>query len=147
MNGDERTAARATADARGGRVLLAIVPHPDDEAYSMGGTLALAAARGDEVHLLCVTRGQFGRADRDAASPEAVAAVRSAELAASCRVLGVRPPIFLDYRDGALDRVDLAEAAGAIVRVIRFLRPDVVLSLGADGVYGHPDHIALHKLV
>jgi N-acetyl-1-D-myo-inositol-2-amino-2-deoxy-alpha-D-glucopyranoside deacetylase len=130
------------------RVLLAIVPHPDDEAYSMGGTLAVAARQGVDVHVLCATRGEGGQSsDPTLATPEAVAAARVAEMTEACRVLGARPPRFLDYRDGELSQVDLPEAVGEIVRAIRAVRPQVILSLGQDGVYGHPDHIALHKLV
>lgn len=129
-------------------VLLGIFPHPDDEAYSAGGTLALAARAGWRVHLLCATRGEGGEsADPTLATPETMGAVRAGELAAACRVLGAQPPHFLGYRDGTLSDVDLPEAVGRIVRVIRQVKPRVVITLGPDGVYGHPDHIALHKLV
>lgn len=129
-------------------VLLGIFPHPDDEAYSAGGTLALAVRAGWTVHILCATRGEGGEsADPMLATPETIGAVRSDELAAACRVLGAQPPHFLDYRDGTLSDVDLPEAVGRIVRVIRQVKPRVVITLGPDGVYGHPDHIALHKLV
>jgi len=128
--------------------LLVIVPHPDDEAYSAGGTIARAARDGVEVHILCATRGEAGRvAPGLAATAKSVGDLRAAELAASCRVLGAQPPRFLPHRDGTLADVHLAEAVGEIVRIIRDLRPRVVITLGADGVYGHPDHIALHKLV
>lgn len=128
--------------------ILGVFPHPDDEAYSAGGTFALAARQGAAVHILCATRGERGKvADRALGSDESVGAIRSAELAESCRVLGAQPPQFLDYEDGALAQVDLAEAVGRVVRVIRAVRPAVVVTLGSDGVYGHPDHIALNKLV
>lgn len=128
--------------------LLGIFPHPDDEAYSAGGTLARAAAAGAEVYVLCATRGEAGQiVTPGLATPETLGAVRERELQAACAALGARPPLFLDYRDGTLPTVDLLEAVGRIVRVIRALRPHVVLTLGPDGVYGHPDHIALHKLV
>ena len=130
------------------RVLLGIFPHPDDEAYSAGGTLALAARAGIEVHILCATRGEGGQsADPALTTADAIAAVRMEELAASCATLGAQPPRFLNYPDGGLATVDLPEAVGEIVRVIRDVRPQVVITLGADGVYGHPDHVALHKLV
>ena len=130
------------------RVLLGIFPHPDDEAYSAGGTLALAARAGVEVHILCATRGEGGTSsDPTLSTPNAVADARTEELTECCRVLGAQPPHFLDYPDGRLAEVDLPEAVGRIVRVIREVRPQVVITLGADGVYGHPDHVALHKLV
>jgi N-acetyl-1-D-myo-inositol-2-amino-2-deoxy-alpha-D-glucopyranoside deacetylase len=142
------TFTRFTSTSPAGRVLLAIVPHPDDEAYSMGGTLALAARQGTVVHVLCATRGEGGQSSDPAlTTSEQVAGVRAEEMAASCRVLGAQPPRFLDYRDGELAGVHLPEAVGEIVRAIRAVRPHVVITLGEDGVYGHPDHIALHKLV
>jgi N-acetyl-1-D-myo-inositol-2-amino-2-deoxy-alpha-D-glucopyranoside deacetylase len=142
------TSTRSTSTSPAGHVLLAIVPHPDDEAYSMGGTLALAAQQGAAVYVLCATRGEGGQSSDPAlATSEQVAGVRAEEMAASCRVLGAQPPLFLDYRDGELASVNMAEAVGEIVRAIRAVRPHVVITLGEDGVYGHPDHIALHKLV
>jgi N-acetyl-1-D-myo-inositol-2-amino-2-deoxy-alpha-D-glucopyranoside deacetylase len=130
------------------RVLLGIFPHPDDETYTAGGTMAKAAAAGVEVHVLCATRGEAGEIrDRRLATPETLGDVRAGELAASCARLGIQPPHFLGYRDGTLVSVDLPEAVGRIVRIIRRLRPQVVITLGPDGVYGHPDHVALHKLV
>ncbi|MGD9891202.1 MAG: PIG-L deacetylase family protein [Dehalococcoidia bacterium] len=142
------TATQPTPASPAGHVLLAIVPHPDDEAYTMGGTLALAAQQGAAVHVLCATRGEGGQsADPSLTTAEQVAGVRAEEMAASCRVLGAQSPIFLDYLDGELANVNMAEAVGELVRAIRAVRPHVVITLGEDGVYGHPDHIALHKLV
>lgn len=130
------------------RRLLGIFPHPDDESYTAAGTMAKVAALGGEVTVLCATRGERGQiTDPALAAPEALGQIRAQELAAACAAIGARPPIFLDYRDGELETVDLLEAVGAIVRVIRSTRPQVVITLGPDGVYGHPDHIALHKLV
>jgi N-acetyl-1-D-myo-inositol-2-amino-2-deoxy-alpha-D-glucopyranoside deacetylase len=142
------TSTQLSSASPAGLVLLAIVPHPDDEAYSMGGTLALAARQGAAVYVLCATRGEGGQtSDPALTTSEQVAGVRVEEMAASCRVLGVRPPLFLDYRDGELAGVNMTEAVGEIVQAIRAVRPHVVITLGEDGVYGHPDHIALHKLV
>ena len=129
-------------------VLLGIFPHPDDEAYAAGGTMAKAAAAGADVYVLCATRGEAGQIrDPRLATPETLGAVRERELHDACAALGIHPPRFLGYRDGTLTEVDLPEAVGRIVRVIRELRPHVVVTLGPDGVYGHPDHVALHKLV
>jgi N-acetyl-1-D-myo-inositol-2-amino-2-deoxy-alpha-D-glucopyranoside deacetylase len=129
-------------------VLLGIFPHPDDETYTAGGTMARAAAAGADVYVLCATRGEAGQVRTPGtATPATLAEVRARELHASCAALGIHPPLFLDYPDGGLGDVDLPEAVGRIVRVIRDLRPQVVITMGADGVYGHPDHVALHKLV
>ncbi len=128
--------------------LLGVFPHPDDEAYSCGGTFALLAVQGAEIHVLSATRGEAGqdlRLRRDGST--ALADVRADELRASCAALGVRAPRFLGLADGGLDGSDFPAVAGAIVQAIRDVRPHVVLTLGADGVYGHPDHLALHRLV
>ena len=45
------------------RAILAVLAHPDDESFGMGGTLALYAAEGTEVHLACATRGEAGTVD------------------------------------------------------------------------------------
>ncbi|HEY7294105.1 MAG TPA: PIG-L deacetylase family protein [Dehalococcoidia bacterium] len=127
---------------------LGIFPHPDDESYSCAGTLALLADGGAEVHLLCATAGEAGKDLRPAASRHgSLAEARATELAQSCKVLGILPPRFLALADGALGTVNFPEVVGRIVGEIRRVRPHLVLGLGEDGVYGHPDHLALFRLV
>jgi N-acetyl-1-D-myo-inositol-2-amino-2-deoxy-alpha-D-glucopyranoside deacetylase len=126
--------------------LLAFIPHPDDESYSFGGTIALAARAGWDCYVECASHGERGkRHDGGPATSEQVAEVREAELQASCRLLGARPPAFWGLPDGELryHRGEHRRIAGAINR----LRPDLVFTLGPDGAYGHPDHIALHRWV
>lgn len=128
--------------------VLGIFPHPDDESYSCGGTFARLAASGAEVRVLCATRGEGGRDNRTSpVAGVALGEVRAAELRASCAALGLAAPEFLDLPDGGLDTSDFLGVAGAIVAAIRRVRPQIVVTLGADGVYGHPDHLALHRLV
>jgi LmbE family N-acetylglucosaminyl deacetylase len=71
--------------------------------------------------------------------------VRERELRCACQAYGIHPPLFLDYVDGQLTIVHQGQAVGKLVRVIRELRPQVVLTFGPDGVYGHYDHIAVHR--
>lgn len=128
--------------------VLGIFPHPDDEAYACGGALARVAAEGGMAHVVCATRGEGGVDHRpQQAAGSDLGSVRVAELAESCAILGVQPPRLLNLPDGGLGEVDFAAAAGEIVVAIRELRPHLVLTLGADGVYGHPDHLALHRLL
>jgi LmbE family N-acetylglucosaminyl deacetylase len=61
-------------------------------------------------------------------------------------VLGVREVVFLGYRDGELASVDAAEAVARIGREIQRVRPDVVVTFDQNGLYGHPDHIAISRL-
>ncbi len=132
--------------------LMAVLAHPDDEALGVGGTLAKYASAGVEVFLLTATRGDGGRyrgyAQNDShhPGPEALANIREAELHAAASVLGVREVSLLDYRDRHLDRVNVREAVAAIARHLRRVRPDVVVTFGPDGAYGHPDHVAISQL-
>jgi LmbE family N-acetylglucosaminyl deacetylase len=131
---------------------MAVLAHPDDESLGVGGTLAKYASEGVEVFLLTATRGDAGRyhghrADaREHPGPSALANIREAELRAAGAALGLREVSFLDYGDQQLDRVDPREAVTAIVRHLRRIRPEVVVTFGPDGAYGHPDHVAISQL-
>jgi LmbE family N-acetylglucosaminyl deacetylase len=121
--------------------LLCITAHPDDEAGAFGGTLALYADRGVETSVVCLTAGTAARNRGTARSDEELAQLRTAELAASCGLLGVQHCEALGYPDSQLDRADLFEVVGDLVARIRRLRPHVVLTFGPDGgLTGHPDH-------
>jgi LmbE family N-acetylglucosaminyl deacetylase len=61
-------------------------------------------------------------------------------------MLGLREVIFLDYQDGELDRADPAQAVAKIVTQLRRIQPDVVVTFDPNGMYGHPDHIAISQL-
>jgi LmbE family N-acetylglucosaminyl deacetylase len=124
--------------------LLAIFPHPDDESLGMGGTLAKYAAEGVEVYLACLTRGERGWPGPKEANPgqEALGRLREAELRCAAQTLGLKEVTFLDYLDGDVDQANPGEAIGRIVAEIRRVRPQVVVTFGPEGVYGHPDHIA-----
>jgi LmbE family N-acetylglucosaminyl deacetylase len=128
--------------------LLCVLAHPDDESLGMGGTLAKYAHEGTATFLLTATRGERGRFgdSRESPGPEVVGAVREGELRAAARELGLREVHFLDYLDGELDRADPAEAIGRIADHIRRIEPQVVVTFGPDGAYGHPDHIAISQL-
>ena len=127
--------------------LMCILAHPDDESLGMGGTLARYAKEGIETYLLTATRGERGRFGDAAVRPslQAVGEVREAELRAAGRELGIREIHFLDYIDGDLDRANPIEVQGKIVPFIRRIKPDIVLTFGPDGAYGHPDHIAISQ--
>lgn len=126
--------------------ILALVPHPDDEAYSVGGTLALAARAGWSCTVIACSAGEAGNCyTGEAATPAAVGELRLRELEAACAALGACAGASPRLPDGALARFrGLPEAAGAAIAACQ---PDLVLTLGPDGAYGHPDHLALHRAV
>jgi LmbE family N-acetylglucosaminyl deacetylase len=131
--------------------LMAVLAHPDDESLGFGGTLAKYASEGVDVSVLTATRGDAGRyrghPPEHEAHPgaQALAAIREGELRAAAAVLGVRELVVLDYHDQQLDSAPPRDVIDGIARHIRRLRPDVVLTFGADGAYGHPDHIAISQ--
>jgi len=125
--------------------LLCIFAHPDDETLSTGSLLAKYAAEGVETYLICATRGEIGWGHPTESYPgiEKTGIFREAELRCAAQALGIKEVIFLDYIDGALDSVPAGEAACKIANHLRRVRPQVVITMDPQGVYCHPDHIAL----
>jgi LmbE family N-acetylglucosaminyl deacetylase len=125
--------------------LMCILAHPDDESLGNGGILAKYAAEGVETYLVTATRGERGWFGEESEYPglEALGKIREAEVLAAARVLGIQRVDFLDYIDGDLDQAQPAEVIAKIAGLLRSVRPNVVISFGPDGAYGHPDHIAI----
>jgi LmbE family N-acetylglucosaminyl deacetylase len=128
--------------------LMVILAHPDDESLGNGGILAKYAAEGVETYLVTATRGERGWTGPESSypGPEALGKRREAELLTAANVLGIRRVEFLNYLDGELHQAPVAEAVARIVLHLRHVRPDVVVTFGPDGAYGHPDHIAICQL-
>jgi LmbE family N-acetylglucosaminyl deacetylase len=124
-----------------GLKLMCITAHPDDECFAFGGALALAADRGIETNVICLTDGQAAKNRGDAQSSADLGQMRRAEFFASCKVLGVTHPELLDYQDAQLEHVDFPHAAGRLVEKIRRFQPNVVVTFSGDGGQNtHPDH-------
>ncbi len=123
---------------------LAIVAHPDDVDFGMAGTIATLTSQGVAVTYCLVTSGDAGGDDMVMAKEER-AKIREDEQRAAAATVGVHDVIFLGYPDGLVEptlalRRDLA-------RVIRTVRPDVVLTQSPERNYdriyaSHPDHLA-----
>jgi LmbE family N-acetylglucosaminyl deacetylase len=146
------------SNAKSPRVLMAVLAHPDDETFGTGGTLALYARQGVEVHLVCATRGEVG--DVEPALLEkhgSVGVLREKELRCAAGLLGLAGVHFLDYRDSgmpgspdnshpkALVSAPLDEVAGRVARLIRQIKPQVVITFDPIGGYRHPDHIHIQQ--
>ena len=124
--------------------LLCIVAHPDDECFAFGGALALAAGRGIETSVVCLTDGQAATHRGAAQSPEELGHIRSEEFAASCAILGVAHHELLDYQDAQLEHAGLSEIAAKLVARIRVFRPHLLLTFGGEGALNsHPDHTSV----
>jgi LmbE family N-acetylglucosaminyl deacetylase len=138
--------------------MLVCLAHPDDETFGMGGTLALYARRGVQVHLVCATRGEVGEVDQALLQGfSSVAERRESELHCAAGILGLAGVYFLGYRDSgmpgtpdnqhpnALAAQPVGEVAGKLVHYIRLLKPEVMVTFDPIGGYRHPDHIAIHR--
>ena len=138
--------------------LLAVLAHPDDETFGMGGTLARYAKEGVDVFLICATRGEVGEMDEEFLRGfNSIAERREYELRCAAKSLGIKEVIFLDYRDSgmvgsvhndhpdSLFSANLEQVAEDVVQNIRRLQPSVVITFDPIGGYRHPDHIKIHE--
>jgi mycothiol S-conjugate amidase len=140
------------------KTLLAILAHPDDESFGLGGTLALYARKGYNTYYLCATRGEAGTVDEEHLRGfSSTAEMRTDELMRAAKHLGLKDVFFLGYRDSGMPGTEenkhpdaqinhsIDEVAGRVVKYIREVKPDVVLTHDPIGGYKHPDHIHVHK--
>ncbi len=126
---------------------MCVVAHPDDECFAFGGALALAANRGVETYVICMTDGQAATHRGEAASGAELGKMRREEFAASCKILGVTHHELMDYEDARLEFAEFSRAAGRLVERMRRFRPDVVITFGGDGALNtHPDHMMVSSL-
>ena len=128
--------------------LATVLAHPDDETFGTGGTLIRYAREGVLVHSLCLTEGEKGWAgvDDKIIPRDLVGPTRARELAEAGRRMDLASVTCLRYPDGGLADVNGDWVVRDIVRWLRRVRPDVVITWGPDGGYGHPDHIAAGEL-
>ena len=138
--------------------MLVCLAHPDDETFGMGGTLALYARRGVQVHLVCATRGDVGEVDQELLQGfNSIAERRESELRCAAGILGLAGVYFLGYRDSgmpgspdnqhpnALAAQPIDEVAAKLVHYVRLLKPQVMITFDPIGGYKHPDHIAINR--
>jgi LmbE family N-acetylglucosaminyl deacetylase len=124
--------------------LLGVFAHPDDETFCAGGTFARYADQGAETMVVSATRGQAGQIrDAAAGNRRTIAAVRERELRLACERLGVAKVRCLDHVDGTLADAGFPALVDEVAEIICELRPDVVITFGPDGGYGHPDHVTI----
>ena len=150
-----------------GSRLLFVHAHPDDETLTTGATIAHYAALGADVRVVTCTLGEEGEVIGERWARLAVdqadqlGGFRIGELSAALKALGLEEPTFLGgaarWRDSGMEGTpprdrqrfidaDPREAVGALVGIIRELRPHVVVTYDVKGGYGHPDHIHVHEV-
>jgi N-acetyl-1-D-myo-inositol-2-amino-2-deoxy-alpha-D-glucopyranoside deacetylase len=130
----------ASAATLSGRSLLGVFAHPDDESIACGGLLARCAALGARVTVLCATRGEAGPGGKPR-----LGETRTLELQAAAHALGVAEVVVLDHPDGMLPWENRAALEADIHETVDRVHPDVVVTFDEDGLYWHPDHIAIYE--
>ncbi|HXT76849.1 MAG TPA: PIG-L deacetylase family protein [Candidatus Eisenbacteria bacterium] len=128
------------------RVLLAVFAHPDDEAFA-GPILTRYSREGVHVYLAIATKGEKGVNDfAKIPAGDPLAAARRTEATCACQQLGIEAPIFFNLNDGELGAItnplakNIHAVADNVRKLIDQLQPQVIITWGPDGGYGHPDH-------
>ncbi len=134
--------------------ILAFFAHPDDETMFLGGTLAFLSGKGAEIHFLSATRGEGGEmGDPPVCLRSELGQVRENELRCAVNALGGASLDFLGFVDPEVGpngelypfSEDLGEVVEKTQKKILAIQPDVILSHGPGGEYGHPAHIQTHQ--
>lgn len=129
------------------RSLAVVMAHPDDESYSLYGTVArYAHDPAFRLAVLHATDGEKGEiAPGVPATPDTLGDWRRTEDENAWIALGRTPDRhdWLGLPDGGLERIGVEALRQRVAAFLREERPAVVCTLGPDGVTGHPDHIAL----
>lgn len=146
----------ATDDQAAGG-LLVVLAHPDDEAFGLAGTIGLLRAQGVPVTLVTATRGEVGEIlVPELSTRGTLGAVREKELRDAMALIGLHDIRLLGYRDSGMDgtpenqdprslaQAPAEEVVSQIAMTIRDVCPAAIITFGADGIYGHPDHVAIH---
>ena len=130
------------------KIAMTIQAHPDDQEFSVGGTLAKWSQAGCEIISVVITSGDSGSNDpaKDGSHKQALAELREKEQLAANAILGVKETVFLRYPDGELEPT--IQLRKELARQIRKFKPDAVLAGNPEAwFYGneyvnHPDHRA-----
>lgn len=129
------------------RCILGVFAHPDDETSCAGGTFSRYARAGVDIYVATATRGEQGTLGThgQVVTREDLPRVRAAELRTVLQLYGVKPPIFLGYRDQEVSQANMSELVARVAAVMTAITPDVVITFGPMGLSGHPDHVAVHR--
>ena len=133
------------------RTLVAVWAHADDEG-PVAPILARYAREGVQVHMIIATDGAQGAANTSVPRGPEIAKLRVEEARCSAQALSIHPPILLGFPDGALghynaDPALLFRVTQRVHEELQRLRPDVLITWGPDGGYGHPDHRIVSSIV
>ncbi|WHX47615.1 PIG-L family deacetylase [Paenibacillus woosongensis] len=125
-----------------------IYAHPDDETFGCSYLIRQIADSGNKAVLLTATRGEAGKSGRlGALTREQLAEIRDQELQRAGDILGIAEIEQLDLGDGKLREVKQEVLVDKIAAFLNKHGAEVAVTFPADGISGHPDHIAIHHAV
>lgn len=117
-------------------VLVAVIAHPDDEAYGPCGTLHKYSKTHD-IFIICATKGESGGIEKK------LGEIRALELEKSAKLIGIKKVFFLGFIDGTLSNSNYHKLAKKIEDKLIILKPQIVITFEPRGVSGHIDHIVV----
>lgn len=125
------------------RHILVVFPHPDDETFAAGGTIAMHAKNGSPITYVCLTLGEMGRnmGSPVFANRETLPLIRKEELKQAARVLGIQDVRLLGYRDKTVEFEDRETLVAKIQAIVDEIRPSLMITF-YPGYSVHPDHDA-----
>jgi N-acetylglucosamine malate deacetylase 2 len=127
--------------------ILFTFAHPDDESFTVGGTLAAYAGRPDiETIVYSATLGDAGKCGNPpVCSKEELASVRKEELLTAASILGVNHILYDTYRDGQLAFLSNGQLKETVLKLIEEYQPEIVVTFPPHGLSGHKDHQAIQE--
>src|ERR1700757_2680920 len=107
-----------------GKTIMVVTPHPDDDLFGCGGTMALLARHKNHIVIVIYTNDNKGSYDQEMTS-ERLARIRKAEEEAASETLGIlkQDIVWLGYDDGELEYAPPKQLCGQITQLIRKYRP------------------------
>jgi LmbE family N-acetylglucosaminyl deacetylase len=140
-----------------GSTTLVLTAHPDDEVFAHGAAIAMLSQQGSRVVLRTASGGEAAESDALVTSAAEARQRRYARLDAACSRLGVREWGWVAegrwtdtagrLTPGSLTGASVSDLAEVMADQIQEIAPDAVLTVGPDGLTGHPDHILIHQAV
>ncbi|ATP38913.1 bacillithiol biosynthesis deacetylase BshB2 [Solibacillus sp. R5-41] len=130
------------------RHVLVIYPHPDDEAFSVAGTVRMYSNMGVPVTYACLTLGEMGRnlGNPPFATRESLPDIRRQELLAACVAMGIEDLRMMGLRDKTVEFEDDEKMVKLVTNLIEELNPSIVYTF-FPGFAVHPDHEATARAV
>lgn len=128
--------------------ILYIFPHPDDESFGPAPAISAQLRKGNEVHLLTLTKGEATKQRfRLGLTKKEMGEVRFKEMQCVEKTLNLSGMKVLDLPDGEFKKMNPIELEDVIEKEIHLLKPDIIVTYAVHGISGFHDHLVTHAVV